>query len=515
MKSSRHTYYLLLDIIIVAFSFLFVVAIKPATLRYYLPNYYLPFLGFLVVWVIVSILNKKYLIIDTGRLRTHFWIILRSNFLVLALLIIVLYFFHLLNVSRFIILGTVIISTFLEMFFISLYVTLVIKTKTYYDPSDETSFQQETTVKADEKPAIIHDSPSDDPINKELLTKIKQLIIDDSGEEVYNFLHDISGFCNEKCSILSTNVVLNILLLPNKDYSSIINLKRINSIRRINKFFEAINMKLVADGLFICCVETYLLRKQRILNKMPFILNYIYYFFDFIYTRVFPKLPVTKQIYFAITKGKKRVLSKAETFGRLYSCGFEIIAEREIQGYLYVASTKSKEPAYDRHPTYGLFIKLTRYGKNGKIIKLYKLRTMHAYAEYLQDYIYEQHYLEEGGKFKDDFRRSTWGKFLRKFWIDELPSLINLIKGDIKLVGVRPLSPHYFNLYNEKVKQRRLKYKPGLIPPYYANLPKTLDEIMASELKYLQEYEKHPIKTDIQYFFKSIYNIIIKRARSS
>lgn len=93
--------------------------------------------------------------------------------------------------------------------------------------------------------------------------------------------------------------------------------------------------------------------------------------------------------------------------------------------------------------------------------------------------------------------------------------LINLIKGDVKIVGVRPLSEHYFKLYSEKLREKRIKHKPGLIPPFYVDLPKTLDQIMESEMKYLEAYEKHHFITDFKYFFKALYNIIFKHARTS
>ena len=145
---------------------------------------------------------------------------------------------------------------------------------------------------------------------------------------------------------------------------------------------------------------------------------------------------------------------------------------------------------------------------------MYKLRTMHPFAEYLQDYIFQKNNLQEGGKFKDDFRVSTLGKYMRKFWIDELPMIFNLLKGDLKIVGVRPLSKQYFNLYSKELKERRLQYKPGLVPPFYADMPKTLKEIMESELKYLNQYDKHPFFTDLVYLWKALYNILIKKARS-
>jgi lipopolysaccharide/colanic/teichoic acid biosynthesis glycosyltransferase len=139
---------------------------------------------------------------------------------------------------------------------------------------------------------------------------------------------------------------------------------------------------------------------------------------------------------------------------------------------------------------------------------------MHPYAEYLQEYVYQKHDLQDGGKFKDDFRISTVGRIMRRLWIDELPSLINLFKGDLKVVGVRPLSRHYFSLYTKDLQEKRIKYRPGLVPPFYVDNPKTLDEIMASENKYLDAYAKHPLWNDIKYLFVAAYNIIFKRYRS-
>jgi lipopolysaccharide/colanic/teichoic acid biosynthesis glycosyltransferase len=140
---------------------------------------------------------------------------------------------------------------------------------------------------------------------------------------------------------------------------------------------------------------------------------------------------------------------------------------------------------------------------------------MHPYAEYLQEYVYEKSALQEGGKFKDDFRVTTMGKFFRKFWIDELPMLINLFRGELKIVGVRPLSEHYFSLYSKELREKRIKTKPGLIPPFYVDLPKTLEGIQASEFKYLNAYEKHPLLTDWKYFWVAVWNIIFRNARSA
>ena len=140
---------------------------------------------------------------------------------------------------------------------------------------------------------------------------------------------------------------------------------------------------------------------------------------------------------------------------------------------------------------------------------------MHPYSEYIQDYVYGLYRLEEGGKFKNDFRITSWGAFSRRVWLDELPMLLNYLRGNMKLVGVRPLSRQYFSLYNKDLQERRIRYKPGLIPPFYYDMPTNLDEIQASELRYLDAYDKHPLRTDTRYFFRSLINIVFKKARSN
>ncbi len=358
-------------------------------------------------------------------------------------------------------------------------------------------------IKVDNIPYICH-----------YFKQMQEIIQKETGSKVYTYICTFLNPENPDVCTLSTTTIFNVLNQPQNRYKAIINLKRINDIRRINKFFEAINQKLPIQGIFIGCAETFVLRKQRIKNRYIKPFGHIAYFFDFIYKRVFPKLPFTKKLYFFLTRGRNRVLSRAETLGRLYSCGFKVEDERFIEGKLFFVAQKIKKPYYDNNPSYGPFFKMRRVGKNGKTIYVYKLRTMHAYSEYLQEYVYEKYNLDKGGKFKNDFRITNQGRFFRKFWLDELPMLINLLKGDLKIVGVRPLSQHYLSLYKEELRQKRLKTKPGLIPPYYVDMPKAIDEIMASEHKYLEKYEKRPFITDISYFFKALYNIIFKKARS-
>ena len=79
----------------------------------------------------------------------------------------------------------------------------------------------------------------------------------------------------------------------------------------------------------------------------------------------------------------------------------------------------------------------------------------------------------------------------------------------------RPLSPHYFNLYSEDLKKRRINYKPGLLPPFYADMPSDLDRIQQSEIKYLDAWDRSHALTDFRYFFKGLWNIVFRRVRSN
>jgi lipopolysaccharide/colanic/teichoic acid biosynthesis glycosyltransferase len=315
---------------------------------------------------------------------------------------------------------------------------------------------------------------------------------------------------------LFVNTVNRQLFLPyrNHSFELIVNTFRINHLQYINKFLEIINIKLKRGGKLIICVETLYQRRQRHNKEYSPVISPVIIFFEFLIHRLWPRLPFLRKFYFWIWKKNSKRISYAETLGRLYSCGFEYIEELKVEGLTWLAFRKKDRPLLSFDVTYSPIVKLKRIGKNGKIINVYKMRTMHPYSEFLQDFVYKTNKLAEGGKFKDDFRISLLGHIMRKLWIDEFPMIFNLVRGDLKLVGVRPLSKHYFNLYPLELQKKRTKFKPGLIPPFYADLPKTFEEIVASESKYLDEYEKAPIITDLIYFRKAIWNILVKRARS-
>ena len=236
---------------------------------------------------------------------------------------------------------------------------------------------------------------------------------------------------------------------------------------------------------------------------------------DVMFHRIFSKFRYFEKLYFFITKGKNRSFSKSEIFGRLYFCGFEIINAKKIENYDCIIAIKKGVALTHKNPSYRFIIKLPRLGKNNKIINVYKIRTMHPYSEYLQNYFLQNHKLDVSGKIKNDFRISSFAKYMRKYWIDEIPMIFNILKGDLKIFGVRPISEHYFNLYTDELKKIRHISKPGFIPPYYVDLPKSLDEIIISEINYLKSYRKKPIYTDLIYLFKALKNVIFSGVRSS
>ena len=344
---------------------------------------------------------------------------------------------------------------------------------------------------------------------------LQEGILDFAEEKVLRYVEKNINLYSTNTFTLRSTDIYNIKKLPSYRFDAIVNFMPLNQIRGVNKLFTTVNDKLPDNGIWICCYEPQSVTKRNILKRFPPLIGWMYYIAFFCYKRVLPKLFMTSRLYFDITEGKNRVLSKAEVMGRLCYCGFEIIDERKKGDLNYVVARRKFRPEITARRLYGILVKLKRVGKNGRLFKVYKFRTMHPYSEFLQAYIYERYSLQEGGKFNHDIRVTTLGKFMRKYWMDELPMLINWLKGDMKLVGVRPISQHYFSLYSKELQEQRTRHKPGLLPPFYADMPKTLDEIQASEIRYLTMCEQRgTLLTDFVYFWKIVSTIVFKRARS-
>ena len=117
-----------------------------------------------------------------------------------------------------------------------------------------------------------------------------------------------------------------------------------------------------------------------------------------------------------------------------------------------------------------VFFKHTRVGKNGKIIKIYKFRSMVENAEDLiQKFTPEQmKEYKENYKLTNDPRITKVGNFLRKTSLDELPQIINIIKGDLSIIGPRPVVTEELKKYGNNI-DKFLSVTPGLTGYWAAN----------------------------------------------
>lgn len=333
--------------------------------------------------------------------------------------------------------------------------------------------------------------------------------------EIYKFIEsNVSILPDEICTISNFEINKTDFSISKAFYFD----NKLNNVSNLNQKLSMLNKSINYETFIIGYAETFTARRNnnKLLTKFKLI-NKLFSFFDFIINRVIPKIWGIKNIYFLFTKNQNRILSKAEILGRIVFAEFEIINFKSIENLLYFIIKKSDNPIiFNSKPSYGLLFKMERIGKNGKIFGVYKIRTMHPYAEYLQDFILNKNGYSVTGKPANDFRITPWGKILRRYWLDELPQLFNLLKGDMKLIGVRPVSKRYFNDIPDYMKNLRIKHKPGCIPPYvFLNKKNDKESVLEAEKLYLIEKEKHPYTTDIKSFFKAFWMIIFKQKRSS
>lgn len=160
-----------------------------------------------------------------------------------------------------------------------------------------------------------------------------------------------------------------------------------------------------------------------------------------------------------------------------------------------------------------LFYEHLRYGKDGKKFRIYKFRSMCIDAdkrlkEYLEQNEEARIEFEENHKLKDDPRITKLGKFIRKTSIDELPQFINVLKGDMSLIGPRPIVDGEIEKYGEN-KDKFLSVRPGLTGYWAANGRSdiTYEERMKMELYYVDNIS---FNLDFKIFFKTILSVIKK-----
>lgn len=493
----------LLDVFFFIVSILVFVLTKGYALEFFIFRYTHSLLAVISVWLLSGYLFKKYRGLRRNRYRDSAYQIFVTTLLTIAVVHPSIHFgwIYLTALQSLVLIFTVLFQNLVLVALLHMVFYAV-----YLDEEPKVFDERKPTTLI--KPAY--------RLDEDVVEGIEQAIEQQASTEVLDFLRQKVDLGSSATLVLATTTLFNVISLRPYRYDMIVNLVRLNDIRGINKLFCAANSKLPDNGGMICCFEAKSTHKQRLLEKWPPGINWLFYTVHFFYKRIIPKLFVTNRLYYDLTQGKNRVLSKTEVLGRLYYCGFEVLEEQRIGDNTFVIARRKQQPEKQVKKRYGPLIKLRRTGKNKKFFNVYKMRTMHPYAEYLQAYMFEKNSLQEGGKIFNDIRVTTLGKFMRKYWIDELPMFINVLRGDMKLVGVRPLSNHFFSLYSKELQEKRTKFRPGLLPPFYADMPKTLDEIQASEMRYLETCEKRGcFITDIVYAWKIAVNILFRRARSN
>jgi len=296
-------------------------------------------------------------------------------------------------------------------------------------------------------------------------------------------------------------------------YDLILCVPLLNEFADINGYLSQMHRLLKDGGMLVGRFETLETKKKRILRKRNRFVYAGIFIMDFIFRRFLVGLFGKGVIARKLGLSRYRIMSKCEALGRLRYCGYDILHLQESAGHLCFVS-RSGKAQMNGDPCEGLFIKIRKQGLHGRDLYTYKLRTMHPYANYLHDYILDNLDLDDNGKVVEDFRVPLWGKIVRKSWIDELPQLLNIMKGELAFIGVRHLSKEFLELYPESWRNERMKVRPGFVPPYYADCPKTFDGIIESEKRYCALRKKHPLTTDVYYFIRVVINFLTMRART-
>ncbi len=146
-----------------------------------------------------------------------------------------------------------------------------------------------------------------------------------------------------------------------------------------------------------------------------------------------------------------------------------------------------------------VFYTQVRVGKDGRLFNIIKFRTMRADAEFQTGPVWTK---------KNDSRITTIGRLLRKTHIDELPQLINVLKGDMATIGPRPERPHFVDMLNNEIQgyARRLAVKPGItgLAQCYCKYDETITDVRR-KLRYDVLYIKNRCwRLDMQIIWRTL-----------
>ena len=144
-----------------------------------------------------------------------------------------------------------------------------------------------------------------------------------------------------------------------------------------------------------------------------------------------------------------------------------------------------------------------RLGKEGKPFTMYKFRTMHHNAPIIRN--------PDGSIFvgDGDSRLTRVGRFLREYTLDEIPQILNVLKGDMSLVGPRPDMVEHLELY-DNLKRRKLEVKPGManLPLIHGRNSLSWDERAKLDAYYI---DNRSLKLDLEIFLKSAVSVLLRK----
>lgn len=150
-----------------------------------------------------------------------------------------------------------------------------------------------------------------------------------------------------------------------------------------------------------------------------------------------------------------------------------------------------------------IIFKQKRIGKDGKVFDIYKFRSMIVGAEKIGTGVYSK---------KGDNRVTRVGKFIRKTSIDELPQLINILKGEMSLIGPRPVLTYHPWKYEEYTEEqlKRFRVRPGITGLAQINGRKQVEwnKRIEYDVKYIENIS---FILDVKIFFKTIYKVILMK----
>lgn len=162
-----------------------------------------------------------------------------------------------------------------------------------------------------------------------------------------------------------------------------------------------------------------------------------------------------------------------------------------------------------------VFYKQNRVGTNGRIFNLYKFRSMFINAEERKKELEAQNEVEGGlmFKIKNDPRITKVGRFIRKASIDELPQFLNVLKGDMSLVGTRPPTVDEVSRY-DNYHRRRISIKPGITGMWQVSGRSAItnfSQVVSLDVKYIEQWS---VWLDFKIIIKTVFVVLARKGAS-